>query len=103
LAEKDGNWAEAAQMFEYIAERYQNELWMKTLAAKAFYKAGDHTKASKLSSEINQQRPTVDTLLLEAKVNREKKNFNAAIELLKTAQQILVGKTDYFVNAETNR
>ena len=103
LAEKDGNWAEAAQMFEYIAERYQNELWMKTLAAKAFYKAGDHTKASKLSSEINQRRPTVDTLLLEAKVNREKKNFNAAIELLKRAQQILVGKTDYFVSAETNR
>ncbi|MFQ6034916.1 MAG: glycosyltransferase [Sedimentisphaerales bacterium] len=100
LAEIDGNWAKAAQMFEYIAQRYQNELWMKTLAAKAFYKAGDHTKALRLSSEINQQRPTVDTLLLEAKVNKEKKKFNAAIELLKTAEQILVSKTDYVVSAE---
>jgi len=110
LAEKDGNWAEAALLFEYIAQRYRNELWMKSLAAKAFYKAGNHTKASKLSSEINQRRPTVDTLLLEAKVNREGKNFNAAIELLKRAEQILVrqtdgglvGKTDHLVNAEIN-
>jgi len=101
LGEKDGSWAEAAQMFEYIAEHYQNALWMKTLAAKAFYKAGDHTKASKLSSEVNQRRPTVDTLLLEAKVNREEKNFNAAIELLETAEQILVGKTDHVARASS--
>jgi len=92
LAEKDGNWAEAAQMFEYIADHHRNELWMKTLAARAFYKTGDHTKALKLSSEVNQQRPTVDTLLLEAKVDREKKNFNMAIELLNRAKQILEGK-----------
>jgi hypothetical protein len=92
LAEKDGNWAAAAQMFGYIAERHHNELWMKSLAAKAFFKAGNHTRAVKLSSEVNQQRPTVNTLLLEAKVNREKKNFNSAIELLRKAEQILEGK-----------
>ena len=89
LAEKDGNWAQAAQIFEYTADQYRNELWMKTLAAKAFFQAGDHTRASKLSSEINQRRPTVDTLLLAAKVNRENRDFDAAIELLKTAEQIL--------------
>ncbi len=92
LAEKDGNWAEAAQMFEYIAEHHQNELLTKALAAKAFYKAGDYTRALKVSSEVNQQRPTVNTLLLEAKANREKKDFNWAIELLKRAEQILKGK-----------
>ena len=92
LAEKDGNWAEAAQMFEYIADHHQNELWMKTLAAKAFFKAGDHTRAAELSCEVNQQRPTVNTFLFEAKVNREKKNFNSAIELLERAEQILEGK-----------
>jgi hypothetical protein len=30
-----------------------------------------------------------DTLLLEAKIKRENKDFNSAVELLKTAEQIL--------------
>ena len=92
FAEKNGNWAQAAQMFEYIADHHENKLRMKALAAKTFFKAGNHTRALKLSSEVNQQRPTVNTLLLEAKVNREKKNFNCSIELLKRAEQILKGK-----------
>jgi glycosyltransferase involved in cell wall biosynthesis len=87
--EKDGNWSEAAQMFEYIADQHQNELWMKGLAAKAFFKAGDHTRAAELSRKVNQQRPTVDTLLLEAKVSREQNKFSSAIESLKRAEQIL--------------
>jgi glycosyltransferase involved in cell wall biosynthesis len=90
-AEKEGKWAAAAQMYEYIAEHHQNELWMKSLAAKAFFKAGGHFKAAELSREVNGRRPTVDTLLLEAKVRREKKNFNSAIELLERAEQILEG------------
>ena len=88
-AEKDGNWAKAARMFEHIADHHQNELWMKTLTAKASYKAGDLNKALKLSSEVNQQHPTVNTLLLEAKIRREKKNFSLAVELLEKAEQIL--------------
>jgi len=88
-AEEDGDWARAGEMFEYIADRHRNELWMKTLAARAFYKAGDPTRTLELSREVNQQRPTVNTLLLEAKVNREKKNFSLAIELLERAEQIL--------------
>jgi len=89
LAEKDGDWSQAGQMFEYIAENHQNEVWMKRLAAKAFFKAGNHTRAAELSHNVNQLRPTVDTLLLEAKIKREKEDFNSAIELLKTAEQIL--------------
>jgi len=92
LAEKNGNWSKAADMFEYITEHYENELWMKTLAAKASFKAGGHIRAAELSREVNRQRPTVDTLLLEAKVNREKKDFNSAIKLLEKAEQILEGK-----------
>ncbi|RKY23566.1 MAG: hypothetical protein DRP62_05650 [Planctomycetota bacterium] len=94
LAEKDGNWAEAARIFEYIAEHYQNELLIKTLAAKAFFKAGDYTKAAQISCSLNQQRPTVDTLLLEAKTSRLKKNFNSAIELLERAERTLEGKDE---------
>jgi hypothetical protein len=88
-AEKDGNWSQAGQMFEYIAENHQNELWMRRLAAKAFFKAADHARAAELSHNVNQRRPTVDTLLLEAKIKRENKDFNSAIELLKKAEQIL--------------
>ncbi len=91
-AEKNGNWSKAAEMFEYITEHYQNELWMKTLAAKASFKAGGHIRAAELSREVNCQRPTVDTLLLEAKVKREKNDFNSAINLLEKAEQILEGK-----------
>ena len=90
-AENDGNWAQAARIFECIAERYQNRIWMKTLAAKAFFKAGSHRVAAKLSSEINCCRPTVDTLLLEAKADMEDRKFDSAIELLKKAQDILEG------------
>jgi hypothetical protein len=90
--EKNGNWSKAAEIFEYITEHHQNELWMKTLAAKASFKAGGHNRAAELCREVNQQRPTVDTLLLEAKVKREKKDFNSAIELLQRAERILEGK-----------
>ena len=92
LAEKNGNWSEAAKMFEYITEHHQNTLWMKTLAAKASFKAGCHIRANQLSREINQLRPTVDTLLLEAKVKHKEKDFNSAIKLLERAKQILEGK-----------
>jgi glycosyltransferase involved in cell wall biosynthesis len=95
LAEKNGNCLEAAEMFEYIANHHQNELWMKKLAAKAFFNAGNHLRATELSSEINDERPTVDTLLMEAKVKRENKNYDSAIELLKTAERVLTGEVEY--------
>ena len=88
-AGKDGDWQKAAQKFEYIAEHHQNELWIKALAAEAFFKTGRYTKADKLVREVNQQRPTVDTLLLEAKLNREKNDYRSAIVLLEKARQIL--------------
>ncbi|MBL7145160.1 MAG: glycosyltransferase, partial [Phycisphaerae bacterium] len=91
-AEKNGNWSKAAEMFEYITKHHQNELWMKVWAAKAFFNAGSYTRAAELSCEVNQQWPTVDTLLVEAKVNREKKDFNSAIGSLNQAEQILEGK-----------
>lgn len=102
-AEKDGKWAEAAQTYEHTAQCHQNELWMQTQAAKAFFKAGDHKRAAELAWQVNQQRPTVDTLLFEAKAKRDEKNFDSAIELLKRAEQILVGTADYPVSANTER
>lgn len=88
-AQKEGNWLEAAHMFEYIGDHHQNELWMNRLAAQAFFRAGEHARAAELSRRVNQKHPTVDTLLLEAKVKREQNHFDSAIELLRTAEQIL--------------
>jgi len=87
--QKDGNYAKAAVMFQYIAEHYQNELWMKTLATEAFFKAANLTKAAELACELNRQRPTVDTLLLEARIKRQEKNFSEAIQLLEKAKQFI--------------
>jgi len=89
--EQDGNWLEAARMYERIGERYHNELWMTRLAAKAFFKAGAYEKATRLSRNVNQQHPTVDTLLLEAKIKSQEEDLNSAIKLLKTAEHILSG------------
>jgi glycosyltransferase involved in cell wall biosynthesis len=90
-AEKNGNWSKAADMFEYMRKNHQNELWMKSLTAKASFMAGYHTRADKLIHEINSQRPTVDTLLLEAKIKRKQKNLDSAITLLEKAEKILEG------------
>lgn len=92
LAERNGDCAGAAEIFEYIADHYRNQLWMRTLAARAFFRAGNYARAAELSCELNRRRPTVDTLLLEAKVRRQEGNFNSAIELLEGAEQILEGK-----------
>jgi len=92
LAEKEGDLAEAGRMFEYIAEHHGNGMGMKALAAKAFFKAGSLARAIALSNEVNQGRPTIDTLLLEAKVKRGEKDYHSAIELLERAEQILEGK-----------
>ena len=89
--EKDGDWSRAAEMYEFIASRYQNVLWMKSLAAKAFFEMGKYDSARDLFHEINQQRPTIQNLLMEAKIERQNKQFNSAIELLTTAAHTLEG------------
>jgi tetratricopeptide (TPR) repeat protein len=89
--EKDGDWSEAAKIYESIADRHQNVLWMKSLAAKAFFKTGKYGRARDLFHEINQQRPTIQNLLMEAKIERENKQFDSAIQLLTMAAHTLEG------------
>jgi glycosyltransferase involved in cell wall biosynthesis len=89
---EEGSWAEAGRVFESTVERYGNELWMKSRAAEAFYKAGEFGKAGELAREVNQKKPTVDTLLLEARLHRARKDFDGSIALLEEAERILVSK-----------
>lgn len=93
LAETHGNWVLAARLFEHIAERHQNELWMKTLAARAYFEAGNSTLAARLSHEVNMERSTIDTLLLEAKTSRRRRDFKTAIHLLGQAERGLGGRS----------
>ena len=92
-AEENGNWSQAAEIFEYIADHYQNQLWMRSLAAGALFKAGEHKRAAELAKKINACKPTVDTLLLEAKMHKKEKNFQSAIAILQNAKNILEGES----------
>jgi len=94
-AEKEGNWILAAEIYEHIAGNYQNSIWMGSLAAGAYFKAGLGAKARGLAHLVNQQRPTVATLLLEAKIIRKQGDFEGAIELLGRAERILSGEMNY--------
>jgi hypothetical protein len=89
LAEADGDWGTAARLFEQMRDRFGNHLWMTTMAARAYFEAGDHPKAGQLSEQANGERPTVDTLLLEAKVRRRRQDFGTAIRLLMKAEGML--------------
>lgn len=89
---KNGNWSLAAEIYQHIANNYKNQLWMKSLAADALFRAGRYEKAAELCRQVNQSRPTVDTLLLEAKLKKKQKDFNSAVELLENAKSILEGK-----------
>jgi len=91
-AGKDGNWAQAGLMLEDIAGRYGNELWIKYRAAEAYFKAGEFDKACELVRRINDKKPTVDSLLLDAKLKRREKDFRRAIVQLEEAERILEGK-----------
>jgi hypothetical protein len=90
-AEAEGDWAVAAQVFEQMGRQYGNELWMKTMAARAYFEAGNRALAGRLSREVNRLRPAIDTLLLEAKVRRQERDFRGAIGLLREAEQWLSG------------
>jgi len=94
LAEAEGDWSIAARFFEHLAERHGNEVWMKAMAARAHFEAGHHETAGRLSREVNRIRPSIDTLLLEAKICRRERDFAGAIRLLSEAEKWLSGRAD---------
>jgi len=91
-AELQGDWARAVEVFEYLAQNYQNELWMKTRWANALYHAGQYEHAARIVGEVNSKRPTVSTLLMEARARRKKEDIWGAVDLLEKAKQILDGR-----------
>ena len=94
--QEKGNWLNAAEVYEYMADSYGNTLWFNTLAANAYYRGGNYDRSDSLITEINKTRPTVETLLLDARIKREKKDIDTAAGLLSRAEQILEG--NYYAN-----
>jgi len=90
--EKKEDWAYAARVLEYLWEHYDNELWMKSRCANALYRTGQYDDAVRLAGELNSKRPTVSTLLIEARARCKKEDFRGAIDLLKKAEGILKGR-----------
>lgn len=91
-SERDGDWFTAAKIYEHILDHHQNEIWIKGLAAYAFFKADDYAKALQYSQHVNERRPTVDTLLTQGKVHRRRNEFKETTALLEKAEGILEGR-----------
>lgn len=88
-AEDEGDWVLAGEIFEYAAAHHGNGLWMRSEAARAFSEAGHRARAATLSREVNRERATVDTLLIEAKGHRQQGAWDTALNLLERAEAML--------------
>lgn len=91
--EREGNWSQAARVYDYTIERFGNDLWMQTLKANALYQQGRWDAAAALAETLNQTRPTAARLMIEAKARRKMKDFSAAAALYRRAEAILDGNS----------
>lgn len=88
--EKDGSWSQAAEVYDQIRRRHPNRLWMDYRHAHALYHANNaDARLKDLTADLNRRRPTVDTLLLQARVLRRVEDTAGAVALLRKAKQIL--------------
>ena len=91
--EKNGESLKAARLYEHIDREHGNALWMKLRAGKAYYDTGGYdARALELSRELNSRRPTVDSLLLEARLHRRADRIDQGIDVLERAQKLLQRK-----------
>jgi len=89
-SEQQGNWLLAADLYRRIGEQLGNTRWMRERQARALYDAGGRDEqALDLCRGLNRRRPTVSTLLLEAKLHRRADRFREAIGRLEHARHIL--------------
>jgi hypothetical protein len=83
----------ASQLYTQIGQRYGNSRWMRQRAAAAIFRDGAHNeKALAICRELNEDRPTADTLLLEAKLLKRAGKFDDELALLDRAKTILAWK-----------
>jgi tetratricopeptide (TPR) repeat protein len=87
--ERAGAWLDAAAVYEMAERRFGNELWMQTRRANALYQSDRLKEAAEIAIQLNHTRPTVATLILEARIRRKQNRIREAIDLWKKAENIL--------------
>jgi hypothetical protein len=88
--EAEGSWAQAAWLYGQIGARFSNARWMRERRAGALYRAGGRDgEALSAVRELNARRPTVSTLVLEARLLRRAGDEASAAELLEQAEEAL--------------
>jgi tetratricopeptide (TPR) repeat protein len=91
--EDEGDWARAADIFDKLPARYANNLWMMEQRAHALFHLGSRDEeAAALLGGINRSRPTVESLLLAARLCRRNDRLGEAVELLQQAEAKLQWK-----------
>jgi glycosyltransferase involved in cell wall biosynthesis len=87
--QQQNRWHDAAEVYELMAERHGNVLWMQTLRANALFWAGHLQDAETISHDLNQSHPTAARLMIEARVHCKKDNWQDAVRLYQQAKAIL--------------
>ena len=87
--QRQGRWSDAADVYQMIAERHDNVLWMRTLRANALFQTGHLHDAETIIRDLNQTYPTVARLMIEARLHRKKGNWPDAVRLYWQAKAIL--------------
>jgi len=91
--EADGNWLRAADLYRRIADRLGNRRWMTERRALALFAAGGRdAEALALLRDLNRTGPTVETLLLEARLHRRADRLHEAVRRLEAARRILLAE-----------
>ena len=89
LKEKGGRFLEASGLYGRIALDYGNELRMHSYQARALHMAGKSESALDIILDINSQRPTANTLILEGKIRKTLNDHENAIKVLNKARSII--------------
>jgi glycosyltransferase involved in cell wall biosynthesis len=91
--ETDGNWPQAAALYEQARRGGANVDWMQLAQARALAEVPASSAAAReLCGQINSRRPTVESLLLEARLHRRAENIEQAVVLLERARRVLQRK-----------
>lgn len=89
-AETEGSFLQAARIYESTGRKHGNALWMAEAVARALYRHGKRDdQALAACRRVNQHRPTVSSLLLEARLLRRNHQIDRACGLLERARDIL--------------
>jgi CTP:molybdopterin cytidylyltransferase MocA len=93
--ETDGNFAQAADIYLGLAAGGSEPLWAGQAAAEAlFHEPARWLEALTACREVNRRRPTVASLLLEARLCRKNHHADRAAALLERARDLLDWTTD---------